>query len=152
MPSKKWWKRAQVYRRVAESSYNNWTTIIRGQGKEIGLTLDFSDESARLAYEYETHGTGQLADSGIFVTEKVLNGYWWGKHTFDLQIGMWRDGIKEGLTTVNELLNDPELIRIYTTEVLEKVLPTVEERRKWFDEEAAAYFLRKEQEKLNPPS
>ncbi len=91
-PSKKWWKKAEVYRWFAEETYGIYT-------------LDFSDSAASAMYEYESTGKGNL-EGGIFT--ESYNGYFYGKKALDLAVTEWRDGCYRGLSTHGELREDLE--------------------------------------------
>jgi hypothetical protein len=83
--SKRWWKYAEIYR-------------IFGGGD-----LDYSDESAFEAYQYETTGKGRH-QLGLF--GDGLNGYVIGKHWMNVQVKLWREGIKEGTLFIEELYDE----------------------------------------------
>ena len=117
LPSENWWDQARRYRTQAERYAEELDAV--GTGRLRTWQLDFSEEAAIAMFRYETYGEGDLSQP-IF-SEGRVNGYAFGKHLLNLQLDLYRQGIREGLTTKAELYGDRALDQAWLHEVLPKI-------------------------------
>jgi hypothetical protein len=97
-PTNRWRRHADVYRFFAERAC-------------LKRTLDFSEEAARAAFNFESNGI----DAPL-----SRNAYAVGKHWANVQVEEWRGGIADRLFLRAEFLEDEDLtpIRWWVEEVL----------------------------------
>lgn len=66
---------------------------------------DWSEEAALEAFQNETLGKGNH-NVRLFHADRKPNGFVVGKHWSDVQLKMWRVGLKEGTLGIEELYED----------------------------------------------
>jgi len=84
-PSKRWRRRAEIYRRFA------------GIAEGTGFVCDYSEDAARAMFTRESSGKGDVAAD---------NGYAIGKSWLDVQLAMWREDLGLGLVAREEIPGD----------------------------------------------